>query len=195
MTKNESKYFNTAEKMDKAFLEILGKKDFEYITVKEICAEAGVNRSTFYLHYETVADLLSESVEYITRNFLDGINQEAGEFISKIQTCPRDELFLITPKYLVPYLEYVRDNRKLFMIALENAGSLELHNSYKGLFQYVIEPVLDRFDVPKRERNYIVMFYIKGIMSIVEKWISDGCRDEIDFISEIIMKCVAKPNN
>jgi len=181
--------------MDKAFLEILGKKDFEYITVKEICAEAGVNRSTFYLHYETVADLLSESVEYITRHFLDSINQEAGEFISKIQACPRDELYLITPKYLVPYLEYVKDNRKLFMIALENAGSLELRNSYKGLFQYVIEPVLDRFDVPKGERDYIVMFYIKGIMSIVEKWISDGCRDEIDFISDIIMKCVAKPNN
>ena len=25
----------------------------EYITVKEICETAGVNRSTFYLHYET----------------------------------------------------------------------------------------------------------------------------------------------
>ena len=50
MNKNESKYFNTAVKMDKAFLALLEKKDFAYITVKEICEEAGVNRSTFYLH-------------------------------------------------------------------------------------------------------------------------------------------------
>ena len=35
MNKNESKYFNTAVKMDKALLELLEKKDFEYIT-KEI---------------------------------------------------------------------------------------------------------------------------------------------------------------
>lgn len=65
MNKNESKYFNTAIKMDQAFLELLEKKDFAYITVKEICAKAGVNRSTFYLHYETLEDLLSESVEYM----------------------------------------------------------------------------------------------------------------------------------
>lgn len=41
MNKSESKYFNTAEKMDKAFLEILEKKDFAFITVKEICQKAG----------------------------------------------------------------------------------------------------------------------------------------------------------
>lgn len=65
MNKSESKYFNTAMKMDKAFLELLEKKDFEYITVKEICEKAEVNRSTFYLHYETIGDLLDESVQYM----------------------------------------------------------------------------------------------------------------------------------
>ena len=45
MNKNESKYFNTAVKMDKAFLALIEKKDFAYITVKEICEKAGVNRS------------------------------------------------------------------------------------------------------------------------------------------------------
>ena len=44
MNKSESKYFHTAEKMDQAFLELLEKKDFAYITVKEICEKAGVHR-------------------------------------------------------------------------------------------------------------------------------------------------------
>lgn len=65
MNRNESRYFNTAVKMDKAFLELLEEKDFPYITVKEICAKAEVNRSTFYLHYETLNDLLLESVDYV----------------------------------------------------------------------------------------------------------------------------------
>lgn len=52
MNKSESKYFATAARMDEAFLELIEKKDFAYITVKEICEKAGVNRSTFYLHYE-----------------------------------------------------------------------------------------------------------------------------------------------
>ena len=46
MNKSESKYFNTAVKFDKALLSLLEKKPFEYITVSELCVEAGVNRST-----------------------------------------------------------------------------------------------------------------------------------------------------
>ena len=44
MNKNESKYFNTAIRMDEALIMLLEKKDFEYITVKEVCEVAGVNR-------------------------------------------------------------------------------------------------------------------------------------------------------
>ena len=65
MNKNESKYFNTAIKMDEALVTLLEKKDFEYITIKEICNTAGVNRSTFYLHYENTSDLLKETTRYI----------------------------------------------------------------------------------------------------------------------------------
>ena len=53
MNKSESKYYNTALLMDEALLLLLEKKDYDYITIKEICEKAGVNRSTFYLHYET----------------------------------------------------------------------------------------------------------------------------------------------
>ena len=52
MHKPESKYFSTAKKMDLALMLLLKKKPFEYITVREICEAASVNRSTFYLHYE-----------------------------------------------------------------------------------------------------------------------------------------------
>ena len=65
MNKNESKYFNTAIRMDEALIALLEKKDFAYISIKEICDTAGVNRSTFYLHYENTSDLLKETTEYI----------------------------------------------------------------------------------------------------------------------------------
>ena len=47
MNKSESKYFHTAVKFDRALLSLLERKSFDYITVSELCAEAGVNRSTF----------------------------------------------------------------------------------------------------------------------------------------------------
>ena len=48
MNKSESKYYNTAVLMDEALLLLLETKDFDFITIKEICKKAGVNRSTFY---------------------------------------------------------------------------------------------------------------------------------------------------
>ena len=40
MNKSESKYFNTALRMDEALITLLEKKDLEYITVKEICEKS-----------------------------------------------------------------------------------------------------------------------------------------------------------
>ena len=70
MNKAKSKYFNTALRLDEALIALLEQKDLEYITVKEICHQAGVNRSTLYLHYETIADLVGEALEMINRRFL-----------------------------------------------------------------------------------------------------------------------------
>ena len=63
MKKNESKYFYTATLMNRALLSLLEKKDIEFITITEITAKAGVNRSTFYLHYDNIYELLEETIE------------------------------------------------------------------------------------------------------------------------------------
>ena len=107
MNKSESKYFNTAARMDEAFLELLSRKSFAYISVKEICEKAGVNRSTFYLHYETIGDLLNESMQYMSSQFLTYFKASTRSMISRLRDCPLDELNLITPEYLTPYLNYI----------------------------------------------------------------------------------------
>ena len=65
MNKSESKYYNTTRVMNEALLILLENKEYDYISIKEVCLKAGVNRSTFYLHYESMDDLLKESVEKI----------------------------------------------------------------------------------------------------------------------------------
>ena len=74
MNKSESKYFNTAKKMDKALISLLEEKSFEYITVSEICKRAAVNRSTFYLHYENMVDLLNETARFLLDDFMSYFN-------------------------------------------------------------------------------------------------------------------------
>lgn len=193
MNKNESKYFNTAIKMNQAFLELLEKKDFSYITVKEICHQAKVNRSTFYLHYETLDDLLNESVEYMNKQFLEHMRQDSHAFMNKINECSKDELYLITPKYLKPYLSYIKNNKRLFLTSIKQAKTLQLDNNYNKLFLHVLMPILDRYQVPQEERKYIMSFYIQGIMAIITQWLKDDCKEEIEFVMQVIQRCIKQP--
>lgn len=188
MNKSESKYFNTAKRMDEAFLELLAVKDFEYITVKEICGTAVVNRSTFYLHYETIADLLSECVEYINGQFIEYMQKDSEMFVEKIEKCSLEELYLLTPEYLIPYLNYIRDNKKLFLTATQNAAVLQLENTYSRMFRHIFAPIMDRFNIPEHDRHYILAFYIKGIMAVIGEWLKCNCEDPVEYIADIIRK-------
>lgn len=183
--------------MDEAFLQLLEKKDFAYITVKEICEVAGVNRSTFYLHYETIGDLLAESVEHMNKQFLTYMQKDKDAFVAKLRDCPMEELYLVTPEYLTPYLSYIREHQRLFRTALENAVVLRLENSYAGLSQYVLIPILERYGVPEQDRNYIMAFYLQGLMAIITEWLKNDCIDPIEQIIAVIQKCVmsAKDKN
>lgn len=193
MNRSESKYFKTAAKMDEAFLTLLEKKDLSYITVKEICEKAGVNRSTFYLHYETIADLLAECLEYMNRRFLDYYKSGSGTFVEKMNTCPISELYLITPKYLEPYLSYIRDHKRVFRTALKNAEKLRLEDTYGKMVRHVFTPILNRYHISEQDGHYLMVFYIHGLIAIIEEWLRNDCLDDIEYVIGVIQKCITKP--
>lgn len=190
MNRSESKYYSTAARMNEAFLELLEKKDFAYITVKEICEKAGVNRSTFYLHYETINDLLEESAQHIIDQFVEAMPHDASEFFEKMKTRPLEELFLITPEYLIPYLDYVKEHRSIFRTALKRATTLLLNDAYLALNHHVFSPILNRFDIPVSEQKYMMPFYINGLMGIVNEWLKEDCKDSVEHIISVMRICI-----
>lgn len=193
MNRSESKYFATAAKMDDAFMELLEQKDFTYITVKEICTAAGVNRSTFYLHYETVGDLLAESVERASKQFLSYMDKDAEEIVSSLRTCSEDELYLVTPEYLVPYLNYVKEHRRLFATMVEKADVLNLEAIYVKMFKHVFTPILDRFGVATSDRQFVMAYHLSGLMAVIAAWLKGGCKEPVAHVVEIVQSCVPIP--
>ena len=190
MNKSESKYFNTAKKMDKALITLLGEKSFEYITVSEICKKAGVNRSTFYLHYENTVDLLNESARFLLDDFVAYFNIDTKSITRKIRESALDELNFISDEYLHPYLLYIKENKLVFSTVLLHADSFGFNEIFQILYENVFNPVLERFDYPVTDRKYAMMFYLNGITAVVTEWLKDGCEKTIDEVSRIIYKCI-----
>ena len=190
MNKSESKYFNTALRMDEALIALLEEKDLEYITVKEICHQAGVNRSTFYLHYETIADLVNETLEMINQRFLSYFPQQEEEALGNMGSREREELVLVTREYLFPYLRFIRDNKKVYRAAFRNPGSMQAYARYGELKQHILGPILERFEIPAAHRPYYIAYYVEGIAAIIKEWLRQDCADEVEMIADIIESCV-----
>lgn len=190
MNKSESKYFNTALRMDEALLALLEEKDLEYITVTEICHRAGVNRSTFYLHYETIADLVDETLEMINQRFRSYFPQQEEEILGNMGNRERENLVLVTREYLLPYLRFIRDNKKVYRAAFRNPSSMQAHTRYGELKQQILGPILERFEIPAAQRPYYMAYYVEGIIAIVKEWLRQDCADEVEMIADIIESCV-----
>ena len=186
MNKSESKYFNTATKMDLALISLLKKEPFEYITVSEICETASVNRSTFYLHYETISDLLDETTRYLLDDFRSYFPTDTIDLVC----CDRNELVFVCDKYLTPYLTYIKNHKEVFGTAITHNKILKFEDVHKRLFDNIFNPILDRFHYPSNTRQYVMMYYLNGINAIVLEWLKNGCDKSIAEISEIISVCI-----
>lgn len=186
MNKSESKYYNTALLMDEALLLLLEKKEYEFITVKEICQKAGVNRSTFYLHYESIDDLLFEAIDMINKKFNTAFKNE----VIKPDNLDKNDLFLIEDKYLIPYLHFIKENKKIYKLIHKNPFIFKTQDVFTKLYNDLFSVILDKYGVPDNEKEYIFSFFSFGLVAIIQKWIENDCKDDIELIADLMKRVI-----
>lgn len=190
MNKSQSKYYNTALLMNQALIELLNKKDYEFITIKEICKKAGVNRSTFYLHYDNVNDLLCETIENTNKKFLASFTQSDINFAKNITSKDKDDLILVTPEYLLPYLNYIKQNNIVYQVSAKHPNLMQSVKKYDLLKENILFPIFRKFHIKENQQKYVSAYYINGVYAIIDEWIKGDCKDDIDLILSTIIDCV-----
>ena len=60
MKRNDRRVRKTRAQLQKSLIELMKTKNIKDITVKELVDLADINRSTFYLHYNNINDILKE---------------------------------------------------------------------------------------------------------------------------------------
>lgn len=186
----DSRYFSAAEKMEQALIALMKEKPFAYITVSEICRQAGVNRSTFYLHYENSSELLAETSRALIDGFLSCFPMDAWKISNQFADCEVDELFFVSEEYLRPYLTYIKENALVFSTVLSHGKSFEFEHIFARLFQHIFNPILNRFHYPAAYQMYVMRFYLNGIHAVICEWLSEGCRTPVDEMMRIIRACI-----
>lgn len=191
MNRSESKFRNTSNKMQRAFVNLLENKDFSEISIIDICKAAGVNRSTFYAHYDNTYDLLRETHESLIDNFSAECKFEDPVNLADIHNVDKNDLVFISPKYLLPYLQYIRKHKRLFKIYTDNAHIFETNKIDDYMIDNLFTPIYAKHGVTdKKLIRYTQKYFLKGIDAVINEWVRNDCEDDVYFICEIIMFCV-----
>lgn len=187
MNRSETKFHNTALKMHEALFRLLEKKEFSDISIMELCAEAGVNRSTFYSHYDNTCDLIKDAYRERLQEFFKSYSKS----LEDIADLDAAESIFISPDYLMPYLAFVKENKQFFKVYMNNLQSFDADDVYTFLIEKVFLPIYQKNGISDRTiANYMSKFYLQGITSIVVEWVNRDCADDEYFICEIITMCV-----
>lgn len=142
------------------------------------------------MHYETLDDLLKESVEYMSRHFSSYLKKDRDALSYALKEGRLEELNFITPEYLEPYLNYIKENKTLFCTALKNAKTLRLEDNFEKMFQQVFKPIFAHYRVPEEKSRYLIAYYIHGLMAIVNEWLKNNCQTKITEIVLIMQESV-----
>lgn len=157
-----------------AFIFLLGEKNFQDITVTELCKKAGVARITFYKYYKTTADVLKAAVDFKFALFKEDLakarlthnTRQAIEIsISAIYTLQKPLKSLAKSKMSGILLQYFTDALLTIMPALD------VTDAYQG----------SRY-----------LFLSGGVFNILTNWVSRGMHESPKQLADQIY-VVAKP--
>ena len=124
--KHEITTLNTKRMLAASLKGFMEKKSLSKITVSEIIADCGVNRKTFYYHFQDIYALLKWMLE-----------QESIEIIRRfdlLEDCREAVLFI---------MNYVQHNRHLLCCAYDSMGRDELRRFFCMDFIGIIRTLID----------------------------------------------------
>ena len=172
--------------MVEALLLLLEKKEYDSITVKEICEKAGVNRSTFYMHYDTKDDLLVETMKYINARLLSDSNYDA------IIPRSNDEKNLnLDEIHLVPYLNTIKELKKIYRVLPHKPHIFKKSNINKELYRNLCDKLLRNYNIINDEMEFACAYFNYGVLAIIDKWVESDCKEDVSKIANLIIKLIS----
>ncbi|MBR0435913.1 MAG: TetR/AcrR family transcriptional regulator [Clostridia bacterium] len=156
-----------------ALIELMQEKPFNEITIKEICEQADLNRTTFYLHYTDQFALLAD-VE-------NEVYQKTLETLKNVKPAAD------APGMIETFLNYIKSNASLFRILFVDADS-------EGFRSRFIQNMLNhlRFNIPlscaAEEEPYLLCFLMQGSVHMIMEWIKRGFDMEPGQLAALIFR-------
>lgn len=156
----------------KAFMDLMRRHPFQKITIQKIATECGVNRQTFYYHFDNIYDLMSRAFEfeliYESRMF----DEDTWEGVMK------------------RFLKWMKVNRVVVKNIITNIESRYLRQAIYPLISQSLEEKAGTIIRANTDMDdgFARRFLIYGITQYILEWAESDFKEEInDIVSQMVL--------
>ncbi len=151
----------TRTAIQNAYISLLMEKNNGRITVTELAKRANIDRKTFYLHYETIDDVMRDYSRQLIDKLLMLLNQQ--DFFS--QNFNTVSLYSAMNQIISENLEFFRH------IAAMNYYDSFWQQSREALVTTVSDMYKDKVIVSENTLNLYSRFVLSGTLEIYREWL------------------------
>lgn len=151
----------TKRLLKQGLAELMMKKEFKNITVRDITDHMDLNRGTFYLHYTDTYDLLQK----LESDTLSDVQKMIDEHSSEAEAGSLKPVF-------EPILSYIVANRDIcYSLFVNNASSNFIDNMQKLICRNGLELIHKFSDrLPEEKLAYLFSFITFGLIGLIKQW-------------------------
>ena len=181
--KENQRIIVTKRMLKEGLLRLLETKDLKKIKINELCEEAGINRATFYRHYETPEDVLWELEREISLKIFPKVKRPAN--LKEAQ------------KLLEKSCAYIQENSDIMKLLFRSNVEEHLVQETNEFYQQILE-------LRKQERQYadvdddtlkmVAYLFGGGCYWMIRQWIIEDIPKTPEQIAALICNVFRWPD-
>ena len=161
--KSDKRVERTRNAILKAFKEMIIEEDFNDITIKDLAIRAGINRKTFYLHYESMDEILFDLSLEISDKIVAGLVKR--DFFKH----SGDEEQLIILVDVIS--EIINSEYPLASKLITNESYHFFSRDIKNLVkEYIISKLSPRSNLDEKRLSLIGDYVASGLAKLFKEW-------------------------
>ena len=158
--------------LKQSLIELMHEKSIHDISIKDICAGADINRSTFYRHYNTQFELYDEILDDITRDISEIFFACSGEDYT-------------TQNFLTEVLRYIEAHRDTFLVILSGNSNVSMGETFNRFTSRFIDT-----ENTSELRVYLIQFIAAGMTSFIWTWLNKENRRAAEDVAVLISSVI-----
>ncbi len=170
----------TKQLLRESLIALLSEKSIHKVSVREVCDQAQINRTTFYKYYGSPYDLLIDIEDTVLDQIEDYLSCHENEIIDDVRR-------------LTQIITYMEENLALCRLLINN--TIDSRFAQRLLMLPKIQRLLgDQLSGGYQNDavDYMYQFVVNGGFCMIKSWINKDAREEPDKIAALLLNAVVK---